>query len=105
MQVNIHEAKTNLSRLIERVRVGEEVVIAKAGRPVARLTRIDSPGKRLFGTAAGKIRFREGWDAPMTGQELKEFLSEGSAGHQRFPVVHRRRNAKALPSRGTRTAR
>lgn len=42
MEVNIHEAKTHLSRLLERVSMGEEVIIAKAGRPVARLVAIRS---------------------------------------------------------------
>ena len=42
--VNIHEAKTHLSRLLERARLGEEVVIAKAGRPIARLIPIEQPG-------------------------------------------------------------
>ena len=66
MQVNVHEAKTNLSRLIERARMGEDVVIANAGRPVAMLVRVEKPGERVFGSAAGKIVFHEGWDAPMT---------------------------------------
>jgi prevent-host-death family protein len=44
--VNIHEAKTHLSRLLERVQAGEEIVIAKAGKPVARLTAINERRKR-----------------------------------------------------------
>lgn len=43
--VNIHEAKTHLSRLIERVEAGEEIIIAKAGRPAARLVPIESKRK------------------------------------------------------------
>ena len=43
--VNIHEAKTHLSRLVERVQAGEEIVIAKAGRPAARLVPIQGVGK------------------------------------------------------------
>jgi prevent-host-death family protein len=43
--VNIHEAKTHLSRLVERVQAGEEIVIAKAGRPAARLVPIDGARK------------------------------------------------------------
>ncbi len=45
MSVNIHEAKTQFSRLIEKVESGDEVVIARAGRPVARITRLDAPAK------------------------------------------------------------
>jgi prevent-host-death family protein len=49
-QVNIHEAKTHLSRLIERVEAGEEVVIARAGKPVAMLTAIQAqPARRVPG--------------------------------------------------------
>jgi prevent-host-death family protein len=43
--VNIHEAKTHLSRLVERVQAGEEIIIAKAGRPAARLVPIEGAGK------------------------------------------------------------
>ncbi len=41
--INIHEAKTHLSRLVDRAADGEDIVIARAGKPVARLTRIESP--------------------------------------------------------------
>jgi prevent-host-death family protein len=51
--VNIHEAKTHLSRLLERVQAGEEIVIAKAGRPIARLTAITTrPARRVPGDDA-----------------------------------------------------
>jgi len=54
MEVNIHEAKTHLSRLLERVAIGEEVIIAKAGKPVAKLVPINEPPKRRFlGSAKG----------------------------------------------------
>lgn len=57
--VNIHEAKTHLSRLLERVAAGEEVVIAKAGKPIAKLIPFAAPRKRVLGLDAGKI-----WIAP-----------------------------------------
>lgn len=49
--VNIHEAKTHLSKLVEQVRSGEEIILAKAGKPCARLVPLDSPSKatRIFG--------------------------------------------------------
>ena len=54
MEVNIHEAKTHLSRLLEKVSAGEEVIIAKAGKPVAKLVPIKrAPKKRVWGTAKG----------------------------------------------------
>jgi prevent-host-death family protein len=73
-EVNIHEAKTHLSRLLERVQQGEEIIIAKAGRPVAKLVKIEPVSKRKFGTAAGTIKFHPGWDAPMTDEEFEEFI-------------------------------
>lgn len=74
MQVNVHEAKTTLSKLIERAIQGEEVIIAKAGTPAVRLVRI-AKKKRVFGSAAGTIEFTEGWDAPMTPEEIEVFTS------------------------------
>ena len=73
-EVNIHEAKTHLSRLLERVQQGEEIVIAKAGRPVAKLVRIHPRAKRVLGSARGTITFKPGWDAPLTERELAEML-------------------------------
>jgi prevent-host-death family protein len=76
VEVNIHEAKSNLSKLIERARAGDEVIIAKAGTPMVRLVPIEPTGKRIFGSAKGQITFKKGWDAPMTKRELDEFLGE-----------------------------
>jgi prevent-host-death family protein len=53
--VNVHEAKTHLSRLLARVAAGEEVVIARAGRPVARLVPIDAQEPRKPGLAEGRL--------------------------------------------------
>ena len=62
--VNVHEAKTQLSRLLERVEAGEEVVIARAGRPVARLVRFEvSRPPRVPGRLKGRIRFHGDFDA------------------------------------------
>ena len=68
--VNVHEAKTNLSKLLERVAKGEEIVIAKAGKPVARLVR-ETPGKRerMLGTMRGKFNVPDDFDDPMTDIE------------------------------------
>jgi prevent-host-death family protein len=54
-QVNIHDAKTHFSRLLERVAAGEEIVIAKAGKPIARLSPIRQPGARQPGLAKGRV--------------------------------------------------
>ena len=63
--VDVHEAKTQLSRLLEQVRQGEEIVIAKSGRPVARLEAVTGQaGPREPGSARGQIKIGEGFDAP-----------------------------------------
>lgn len=60
--VNVHEAKTHLSRLLENVEAGEEVVIARAGRPVARLIKATTPVQRRPGTWAGKVNMADDFD-------------------------------------------
>ena len=74
MEVNIHEAKTHLSRLIEKALTGEDIVIAKAGRPLVRLTVIPAAPIRELGTAAGLITWKAGWEKALTGAELNKFL-------------------------------
>jgi len=64
--VNIHEAKTHLSRLLKRVGRGEEIVIAKAGKPVARLVPIAAPpAPRTLGGFEGQVRAAADFDAPL----------------------------------------
>jgi len=66
MEVNIHEAKTNLSRLLERVALGEEVIIAKAGKPVAKLVPVSTrPKKRMLGSAKGQFTVPEDFNDPL----------------------------------------
>ena len=66
MEVNIHEAKTHLSRLLQKVSEGEEVIIARAGVPVARLVPAEpTPGTRSLGFDHGRIWMSEDFDAPM----------------------------------------
>ena len=66
LQVNIHEAKTHFSKLLQRVMNGEEVVIAKAGRPVARLLPYHvQPEQRTPGNDAGKIAIAADFDEPL----------------------------------------
>jgi prevent-host-death family protein len=66
MSVNIHEAKTHLSRLIERVANGEEIVICKSGKPVAKLVPIrDDQSPRVLGAMKGRIRMLENFDDPL----------------------------------------
>ncbi len=73
MEVNIHEAKTHLSKLLERVSLGEEVIIAKAGKPVARLTAIHQKGTpRPLGTGKGDFVVPDDFNDPLPQFE-KEF--------------------------------
>ena len=72
--LNIHAAKTHLSRLIEEVAEGEEVVIAKAGRPVARLVAFGkAPGKRTLGILKGRLKVPRDFDAPLPDEVITAF--------------------------------
>ncbi len=72
--VNIHEAKTHLSRLLEQVAGGKEIVIARAGKPIARLVPLDAlPKKRQLGLLKGRLNVPEDFDAPLTDAELALF--------------------------------
>jgi prevent-host-death family protein len=68
-QVNIHEAKAHLSRLVERAAGGEEIVIARAGKPIARLvglsTNKTSRSPRQPGSMRGRIQIADDFDAPL----------------------------------------
>jgi len=76
-QVNMHEAKSNLSRLVDRVADGAEIVIAKAGKPVAKLVPIAPPKRvRKPGFLKGKVKIAADFDAPLPPETLDAF--EGS---------------------------
>lgn len=73
-QVNIHDAKTRLSELLNRVEGGEEITIARAGRPVARLVPVrEKTGARIPGTARGKVVIEKDFDEPLPESFLREF--------------------------------
>lgn len=77
-QINVYEAKTHLSRLIERARAGEEIVIARAGTPLVQLVPVDRPReRRQLGRLAGKIILAPDWDSDATNDEIAE-LFDGS---------------------------
>ena len=73
--VNIHAAKTHLSRLVEQAAAGEEIVIAKAGKPMAKLVPLDAAptGKRRLGGPVGKIEIPDDFDAPLPDDVLAAF--------------------------------
>ncbi len=73
--VNLYEAKTRLSQLVEEAAAGEEIVIAKAGKPRARLIAVPtSPPKRRPGGAKGRIRIAKDFDAPLPADILAAFM-------------------------------
>jgi prevent-host-death family protein len=72
--VNIHEAKTHLSRLLGRVERGEEVIIARAGRPVARLLPFDTKqARRTLGADRGVFSVPDDFNAPLPVHILADF--------------------------------
>lgn len=74
-KVNIHDAKSRLSQLVERVEGGEEIVIARAGRPVARLVPLSAhPAPRKLGLLDGKFRIPEDFNAPLPEAILESFF-------------------------------
>jgi prevent-host-death family protein len=75
MEVNIHEAKTHFSKLLQRVAGGEEITIANAGVPVARLVPVKPNGnKRKLGVDNGLIKIADDFDAPLPENILAGFL-------------------------------
>lgn len=71
---NVHEAKTHLSRLLDRVASGEEVIIAKAGVPVARLVPVVIAAQpRPLGTERGRVFIADDFDAPLPADLLDDF--------------------------------
>ena len=72
--VNIHEAKTHFSRLVQRAAAGEEIVIAKAGVPMARLVPYEARPKRQPGLLKGKIRMADDWDSDETNEEIAKLF-------------------------------
>ena len=76
VQVNIHEAKTHFSRLLKRVAAGEEITIAHAGRPIARLCPIRDKSKSVvLGQDEGVFVLPQDWDAPLPEDVLATFES------------------------------
>ena len=77
-QINIHEAKTHLSRLVEEAAGGDDIIIAKAGKPVARLVALDqAPRPRRRGRLKGKIWIADDFDAPLPAEVIAAFEGSG----------------------------
>ena len=72
--INIHEAKTHLSKIVDDVAAGAEVIIAKAGKPMARLSPINSPARRKkLGLLKGKIKVPDDFNAPLDNEVIAAF--------------------------------
>ncbi|WGF88776.1 type II toxin-antitoxin system Phd/YefM family antitoxin [Marinivivus vitaminiproducens] len=72
--VNIHAAKTHLSRLIDQAAAGEEIIIARAGKPMVRLVPVQAmAGRRKLGGLSGKIRLSDDFDAPLPDDIIDSF--------------------------------
>jgi prevent-host-death family protein len=75
--VNIYDAKTQLSKLVEQAASGKDVIIARGGKPVARLTSLLPPKSKIrFGLLKGKVKAARDFDAPLPPEVLSQF--EGS---------------------------
>ncbi len=73
-QVNLHAAKTSLSRLVDEAVAGEQIVIAKAGKPMVRLVPVARKTRRRgFGADKGTIRISDDFDAPLPADVLRSF--------------------------------
>jgi len=72
VEVGVHEAKTHLSRLLQRVAAGDEIVITRSGRPVAKLVRVDRAA-RVLGQDEGRFEVPDDFDAPLPDAELEAF--------------------------------
>jgi prevent-host-death family protein len=74
---NIHEAKTQVSKLLDHVDAGEEVIIARAGKPVARLVKYEEPaGEWRGGQWKGLVRIHNDFDAPLPDEVTEAFRGE-----------------------------
>lgn len=80
MQVNVHEAKTRLSALIQKAEQGEDVIIARDGKPAVRLTPVTTqPKKRVAGRLAHLAKYASpDWDSPELDKEIEEMMLDTS---------------------------
>ena len=72
--VNIYDAKTRLSQLVDKAAAGEDVVVSRNGKPLVRITRLEGQTRRIkFGVLKGKVRIAADFDAPLPGNVLAGF--------------------------------
>ena len=72
--VNIYDAKTRLSQLVDKAASGEDVVVSRNGKPLVRITRLEEAKRRVkFGVLKGKVTVRDDFDAPLPDDVLASF--------------------------------
>lgn len=72
--VNIYEAKTRLSQLVDQAAAGEDVVVSRNGKPLVRITRLATPSRRIqFGVLKGKVKIGADFDAPLPDEVVAGF--------------------------------
>ena len=71
-QYNIHDAKTNLSRIIDRVEHGEEIIISRAGTPVAKVVPLQRTRRTRRGSLTGRLELTDDWDTPETNDAIAQ---------------------------------
>ena len=72
--VNIYDAKTRLSQLVDKAASGEDVVVSRNGKPLVRITRLEAPKRRVrFGLLKGKLAVPKDFDAPLPDDVLASF--------------------------------
>jgi len=81
--VNMHDAKSNLSKLVEEAEAGEDVVLARAGKPVVRLVPVRPSRKRRLGRWKGKVEMSDDFDAPLPATMLAAWTGDKRAGGSR----------------------
>ena len=88
MEVNVHHAKTHLSKLIAAAESGEEVIIARAGKPAVKLVLVTPPArksrKHMLGSGIGKLWVAPDWDSDETNLEIQK-LFEGDDNDLLYP--------------------
>lgn len=72
--VNIYDAKTRLSQLVDKAAAGEDVVVSRHGKPLVRITRLEAPKRRIkFGLLKGKLTVADDFDSPLPDEVLAGF--------------------------------
>jgi prevent-host-death family protein len=71
--VNIYDAKTRLSQLVDKAAAGEDVVVSRNGKPLVRITRLEGPRRVKFGVLKGKLNVPADFDAPLPEDVVNSF--------------------------------